>query len=147
VVFMSMTILWIIVAVACAIIEGATLGLTSIWFVGGAVVAAILAAFELPIAVQIIAFAVVSIALLVFTRPVVKKAFNNNRTMTNVDSVIGKHAYVTEDIDNVKSVGQIKVDGIEWTARTAKDGILIKKDTLVSITAVDGVKAIVEAVE
>ena len=143
---MAMTIIWIVVAVACGIIEALTFGLTTIWFAGGAIVSALLAAVGMPISVQIVAFIIVSIALLYFTRPLVQKAFNSNRVKTNVESVVGKNAYTTEDIDNIRSTGQIKVDGIEWTARTAKDGIIIKKDTLVTITAIDGVKAIVEEV-
>lgn len=143
---MAMTIIWIVVAVACGIIEALTFGLTTIWFAGGAIVSALLAAVGMPISVQIVAFIIVSVALLYFTRPLVQKAFNNNRVKTNVESVVGKNAYTTEDVDNIRSTGQIKVDGIEWTARTAKDGIIIKKDTLVTITAIDGVKAIVEEV-
>lgn len=143
---MSMTILWIVIAIICGIIEGVTFGLTTIWFAGGAVVAALMAACGFPISVQIVVFVIVSFALLYFTRPVVQRAFNNNRVKTNAEGIIGKNAYVTEDVDNMRATGQIKVDGLEWTARTAKDGIIIKKDTLVTITAIDGVKAIVEEV-
>jgi len=143
---MSMTILWIVIAIICGIIEGVTFGLTTIWFAGGAVVAALMAACGFPIVVQIVVFVIVSFALLYFTRPVVQRAFNNNRVKTNAEGIIGKNAYVTEDVDNMRATGQIKIDGLEWTARTAKDGIIIKKDTLVTITAIDGVKAIVEEV-
>ena len=144
---MSMTILWIVIAIICGIIEGVTFGLTTIWFAGGAVVAALMAACGFPIVVQIVVFVIVSFALLYFTRPVVQRAFNNNRVKTNAEGIIGKNAYVTEDVDNMRATGQIKIDGLEWTARTAKDGIIIKKDTLVTITAIDGVKAIVEEVK
>ena len=142
-----MTILWIVIAIICGIIEGVTFGLTTIWFAGGAVVAALMAACGFPIVVQIVVFVIVSFALLYFTRPVVQRAFNNNRVKTNAEGIIGKNAYVTEDVDNMRATGQIKIDGLEWTARTAKDGIIIKKDTLVTITAIDGVKAIVEEVK
>ena len=79
---MSMTVLWIIIIVIMAVIEALTLGLTTIWFAGGGIVAAIFAALGAPIIVQVILFLVVSIALLYFTRPIAVKKFNKTRTLT-----------------------------------------------------------------
>ena len=144
---MSWIIVWIIVAVVIAIIEAFTLGLTTIWFAGGAAVAAIFAGFGAPVIVQVILFAAISLGLLFFTRPLVAKGFNKTRTLTNSEGLVGKHAYVTEEIDNVKATGKIKVDGMEWTARTKSDGIGIKEGALVSVISIEGVKAIVEEIK
>ena len=144
---MNWLIVWIIAAVVLAVIEAFTLGLTTIWFSGGAVVAAIFAGLGGPVFVQVILFAVVSLALLFFTRPLVAKGFNKTRTLTNSEGLVGKHAYVTEEIDNVKATGKIKVDGMEWTARTKSDGISIAEGVLVSVISIEGVKAIVEEVK
>ena len=144
---MSWLIIWIVVAVVMAIIEALTLGLITIWFAGGARVAAVVAGFGAPIFVQVILFAVISLGLLFFTRPLLSKSFNKSRTLTNSEGIVGKHAYVTEDIDNVKATGKIKVDGMEWSARTVSDGIHIATGTLVEIKSIEGVKTIVEEIK
>lgn len=140
-------IIWIVAIVAMLIVEALTLGLTTIWFAGGAVVAAILSAVGAPVPVQIIAFLVISLALLYFTRPIVQKYFNKTRTMTNAEGIVGKHAYVKEQIDNINATGVVKIDGLEWSARSEQDGIIIPVDALVEIKAIDGVKAIVKEIK
>lgn len=140
-------IVWIIAVIACLIAEAMTMGLTTIWFAGGAIVAAVLAGLGAPVLVQFIAFVVISVALLYFTRPLVEKGFNKTRVKTNSEGLIGKHAYVKEAIDNVNATGMVKIDGMEWTARTEKDGIIIPVDALVEVKAIDGVKAIVAQIK
>ena len=140
-------IVWIIAVIACLIAEAMTMGLTTIWFAGGAIVAAVLAGLGAPVLVQFIAFVVISVALLYFTRPLVEKGFNKTRVKTNSEGLIGKDAYVKEAIDNVNATGMVKIDGMEWTARTEKDGIIIPVDALVEVKAIDGVKAIVAQVK
>ena len=144
---MSMTILWIAVIVIMAVIEALTLGLTTIWFAGGGIVAAIFAAMGAPVIVQVILFLVVSVLLLYFTRPIAVKAFNKTRTLTNSEGLVGKHAYVTEEIDNIKATGKVKIDGMEWTARTKADGPVIGVGSLISVISIEGVKAIVEEIK
>lgn len=144
---MSMTILWIAIIVIMAVIEALTLGLTTIWFAGGGIVAAIFAALGAPVVVQVILFLVVSILLLYFTRPIAVKAFNKTRTLTNSEGLVGKHAYVTEEIDNIKATGKVKIDGMEWTARTKADGTVISVGSLISVISIEGVKAIVEEIK
>jgi len=138
------TIGWLITLGVCVLIELCTLGLTTIWFAGGSLVAAGLAALGMPEIVQILAFFVVSIVLLVFTRPVAMRYFNTKRSKTNVDTMIGKQAIVTKAIDNLKAKGQVTVDGMEWTARSAEDGNNIPDGAVVTVVAVEGVKLIVE---
>ena len=67
---------WLIALAVLLVIEIITLGLTTIWFAGGALVAFVLALFNVPLLVQITVFLVVSILLLLFTRPVVEKRLN-----------------------------------------------------------------------
>ena len=96
---------WLIALAVLLVIEIITLGLTTIWFAGGALVAFVLALFNVPLLVQITVFLVVSILLLLFTRPVVEKRLNESRVKTNVNSMIGKEGRVTETIDNYKPEG------------------------------------------
>lgn len=138
---------WLILLAVFLVIEAVTLGLTTIWFAGGALVAFIAAMCGAGMAIQIVLFVVVSVALLVFTRPMAVKYMNKKTERTNVDSLIGKHAVVTNTIDNLQSTGQVQVNGLEWTARASQEAQIIPKETVVEIIEVDGVKLIVKPVE
>lgn len=140
-----MTVLyWLIAAAVFLILEILTMGLTTVWFVGGSLVGALLAALHLPLGVQVAAFVVVSILLLILTRPLAKKYLNSRTVKTNVDSLVGKTCIVTEDIDNLRAEGQVTIMGQVWTARSVQDDMILKKDTKVRVKAISGVKLIVE---
>ena len=140
---MSLLLIWLIVMVVCLVVEISTLGLASIWFAGGALLAMIIALIGGPLWLQILVFLVASIVLLIFTRPLATKFFNQNRTKTNVESVVGKQAIVTEAIDNIKGQGRIVTDGMEWTARSF-DSSVIEEGSIVTIEKIEGVKAFVK---
>ncbi|MDE6014351.1 MAG: NfeD family protein [Acetatifactor sp.] len=136
-------IVWLVVLIVAIGIEVGTLGLTSIWFAGGALIAVIAAAFSLPIWLQILLFLVVSLLLMVFTRPVAVKYFNKDRVRTNVESMIGRQAIVISEIDNLQGIGQVTVGGQEWSARSEDDKQHMNVGTVVEVVAVSGVKLIV----
>lgn len=140
----EMVTLWLVVLIVSIGVEVATLGLTSIWFAGGAVVAVVVAAFHGPVWLQILLFFAVSLLLLFFTRPVAVRYFNKDRVRTNVESMIGRQAIVTSEIDNLQGIGQVTVGGQEWSARTEADGMNLQLGTVVDIVAVSGVKLIVK---
>ena len=142
----EMLILWIVVLVAAIAMEAATMGLTTNWFAGGALIAMILELLGGGIPLQVIGFLIVSLILLYFTRPIAVKYFNKGREKTNLDSVIGKTAVVTLPIHNLKETGQVVLDGKEWTARSNDASKQIEKDTLVKVISIKGVKLIVEEV-
>ena len=137
-------LIWLGILAVLLIIEAVTAGLTTIWFAGGALVAAIACYFGVGIAVQILLFLCVSALLLIFTRPLAVKYFNKDTVQTNANSLIGKKAVVIQDIDNLAQTGKVRINDIEWTARTAEDGLSISKDTVVKIKEIRGVKLIVE---
>lgn len=141
---MNLTTIWLIVFVACIVIEIITMGLTTIWFAGGALFAAAGAAFGAPLWLQIALMAVVSLILLYFTRPVAVKYFNKDRVRTNAESLIGKQAIVISEIDNLQGIGQVTVGGQEWSARTTTEGITLSVGTVVVVRAISGVKLMVE---
>ncbi|HJA93260.1 MAG TPA: NfeD family protein [Candidatus Eisenbergiella merdipullorum] len=141
---MDQIIFWLVLLIILVVIEIATLGLTTIWFAGGALIAIIAAAFGAPLYLQITLFVAVSAVLLFFTRPLAVRYFNNDRVKTNVESLIGKKAVVEEEIDNLKPSGLVSVNGQEWTARSTRDERVIPKGRVVYICAVSGVKLIVE---
>ncbi len=141
---MNQVVFWLILLIILVAIEIATMGLTTIWFAGGAFVAIIAAAFDAPLYVQITLFLSVSVVLLLFTRPITMKYFNRDRIKTNAESLIGKQAIVTEEVDNLMAAGTVSVDGQEWTARNVMDGVKLPRGTIVIIRAISGVKLIVE---
>lgn len=136
-------IAWLILLCLFLLIEIATLGLTTIWFAGGALVAFIAALLGANLAVQIALFFIVALVLLIFTRPVAVRYFNKQRVATNSESLIGAEAKVTETIDNLNNEGTIVVNGLEWTARSAGNDIILA-GSAVRIVKIIGVKAIVE---
>ena len=137
---------WLVILIILVLIEFVTMGLTTIWFAGGALVAFIASLLGAEIPLQIILFIVVSLLLLVGTRPLVVRVFNKERVKTNVDSLIGTCGIVLEDIDNLKATGRVLVNGLEWSARSA-DQELIAKEKKVLIEEISGVKLIVKEIE
>lgn len=139
----GMMLFWIVAIVVLIIAEVMTSALTTIWFVGGAIIAAILSAVSAPVYLQIIVFIIVSGALLALIRPYALKHFNPERTPTNVDAMIGKQGIVTEEINNAAQTGKVKVDGMDWSARALIHEQVIGKEKLVTVEKIDGVKLIV----
>ncbi len=138
------TIVWLIIMVVLIIVECLTLGLTTIWFAGGSLVAWIAALLNAPVLVQVILFLVVSIVLLVFTRPIALEHFNKDRIKTNADALVGEQAVVSEQINNLQATGSVNLNGQTWTARTSDDSIVIEKGAVVTVLSIAGVKLIVE---
>lgn len=135
-------VIWLAIAATMIIVEIATLGLTSIWFAGGALVSAVVSCFNDNWLIQLIVFAIVSLVLLLFTKPIAQKRLMKEPEKTNVEGLIGEKAYVTEEINNIKSKGAVKLKGLEWSARSENDEI-IEADTEVVVKAISGVKLIV----
>ena len=141
---MNLTTIWLIIFVACIVVEIITMGLTTIWFAGGSLVASVAAAIGAPLWLQIVLFVAVSLLLLYFTRPIAVKYFNKDRVKTNAESLVGKQAIVISEIDNLQGIGQVTVGGQEWSARTTEEGITLPVGSVVIIRAISGVKLMVE---
>lgn len=141
---MNMTIVWLVILVILVVIELLTMGLTTIWFAGGALVAACISIPGTPLALQILVFLVVSALLLYFTRPIAVKYFNRDRIRTNVESMVGRQAIVISEINNIEGIGQVNTGGMEWTARSSYHDVIIPVGAVVTVLGVDGVKLIVE---
>ena len=138
-----MEILWLILLVAFAIVEGVTVSLVSVWFIGGAAAALIAALCGAELWVQVVLFFTVSILLLLCLRPLSKRLIKQKKVATNADSNIGKEAVVTERIDNLQGSGAVRISGVEWSARSA-DGSEIEKGAVVRVLRIEGVKVCVE---
>lgn len=142
----GLAVMWLVFLVVLLVIELITVGLTTIWLAGGALIAFILAAMGVNLWVQIIVFLIVSFVLIYFTRPFALKYLNPRQTRTNSDELIGEIVKVTERIDNRAAVGRALAKGMEWSARAVSDDLVIETDTLVKVLRIEGVKLIVEPV-
>ena len=114
------------------------------WLGAGALVGAVMAAFSLPLWSQIIAFVIVSVILLILTRPWALKYLNSRTVRTNADSLIGQTALVKETINNMESKGLVQLNGQDWTARSFEAGEIIPEGSEVIVKEIRGVKLIVE---
>lgn len=139
-IWLALMVVFLIVEAACAI------HLVSIWFAVGSLAAMVISLLGGPVWLQILLFTVVSAGLLACLWPFTKKFLRPHLTKTNVDSVIGSQGYVTADIDNIHAQGQVKLNGMEWTARST-DGSPIPTGTLVKVDRIEGVKAFVSPAE
>lgn len=136
-------ILWAVVFVICLVAEIISLGLSTIWFAGGALIAFLIGLIGAPIWLQVLLFIVISALLLAFTRPIVVKHLNNKTVKTNVDSVVGQHGVVIENIDNYGAQGLVDINGMEWSARAVNDYDQLVKGDKVVVQKIEGVKAFV----
>jgi membrane protein implicated in regulation of membrane protease activity len=137
-------ILWLLVVIGFVVAEGFTLGLTFIWFAGGALLSMLVSFFGFGLWLQIIAFIVVSAVMLIYTRPIAIKFFKIGATKTNVDSLIGKQGVVIKTLEPF-TMGHVKVKGQIWSAKPSDDEIIAEGET-VEVVEIDGVKLIVKKI-
>ena len=135
-------IVWLLLLVVFLAAEAATVSMVSLWFAVSALVALLVALLGGPGWLQGTLFLVISAVLLALLRPLVKRYVSPRITATNVDSVIGSTGLVTTAIDNASAAGQVKIGGMDWTARSTS-GEPIEVGTLVKVDKIEGVKAFV----
>ena len=139
------SIYWLLLFILLLVIEVMTMGLTTIWFAGGALAAFLVSLvagniLELEVAV----FIIVSVILLIFTRPLAMRYLNRKTTLTNADSVVGSIVRVTEPVNNILDQGAAQADGKVWTARGASDDLLFEEGELAVVQEIRGVKLILQ---
>ncbi len=137
--------IWLIIAGLFIIIETFTSGFLIFWFGIGALVSMIISIFIEDIFIQTIIFIISSVILIFATKPFVKKFTNSKTISTNINSLIGKTGIVVKEIDNLASIGQVKVNGELWSAKSI-DNQIISENTKVEIIKIDGVKLIVKTI-
>ena len=140
IVWLGLAVLFLIVEAACPI------HLVSLWFAAGSLAALGVWALGGALWLQITAFLVVSCLLVAMLWPLTKKFLTPGLQSTNLDSVIGSQGLVTAAIDNVSAVGQVKLNGMEWTARSTT-GDPIPQGTRIRVDRIEGVKVFVSPVE
>ena len=136
---------WISMIVLSIIAEAATTDLVAIWFMPAALVSLILSLVDMPLWIQIVVFIVLVAAFLMFSKTFLRKYLKKRpNEVTNVDSLVGQTAIVTEKLDNMSQTGAVRINGLEWSARSVDDAVTHEKGTLVVIREISGVKLICE---
>ena len=137
---------WLALAIGLMAVELTTTQLVSVWFAIGAGVTSIVKVIfsSLGFPWQLLIFTSVSLALLIATRPLVKRFFvkRDRAHETNLQLVVGKDAVVVEEINNIKGEGAIRINGLVWSARSDDDS-QIPVDEIVIFKEINGNKAIV----
>ena len=136
--------IWLIIMAVMIVVEISAPGLVSIWFAAGALAAYVSALLGASTAIQVMAFVLVSVVLLLLTRPLAKKFINERAAKTNKDTIPGRTAIVTEEVNNLAATGRVTIDGLPWTARAAAEEEIIPVGEEVVVEKIEGVKCIVK---
>lgn len=138
-------IIWVAIGIICIIIEIFTPGFLFLSFGLGAILTGLIALVIPSIALQILAFAIISLIAFLLSRKFSKKLISNNYEDTNVKALVGKTGKVTQQIPTNEK-GYVKIGGEEWSA-VSKDNIEIEKDARIVVNDIEGNKVIVTLIE
>ncbi len=142
-----MVYVWLAVVCVSALVEAFTLQMAGIWFVVGGLVALIMAACDVALEWQIIAFIVISLILLLALRRLcLKFLLKKDTTRTNIDVLIGSEVKLLNPL-NVDTPGAVKFGDVIWTAVAKSSSVNLPEGALVRVLEVSGNKLIVEPVE
>lgn len=139
-------IFWLAAMVVFIAAEAMTVTLVSIWFALGALGAVLVALLGGGLIIQVSVFLALAVLLLVCLRSVVRKHFTPHIVRTNVDSVVGSTGVVLTPVNNVAALGQVRIGGLEWSARSS-DGSHIPAGAQVRVDKIEGVKVFVSLAE
>lgn len=136
---------WLAIMVGLIIFEAMTAQIVALWFIGGSLVSLILAIFNVHIAIQIVAFLIISITLMIFINPILKKLNKNKELKTNAEELTEEVGLVIKDIPT-DDIGEVKVKYQIWNA-VSENNEPIEKGKKVSIVKIEGNKLVVKEKE
>ncbi len=133
---------WLAIAAVMAVVEIASQGLITIWFVAGGIAAFVAGILGADLAVQIVVFLAVSIICLVLLRPLIMK--HRKIGEAHEPTPVGLSAIVVERIDPQAQTGRVETpDHMTWTALSA-DGSPIEAGENVHVIDQQSIKLIVK---
>jgi len=138
----NMPWVWLGIAVIMTIIEGLTMGLTTIWLAIAALVSMILAFIIPSFTIQVIIFLILSIVLFVFTRPVAVNKLKLGKVKTNSDRLVGMTGVVKIPV-SMDSPGQVTVGGQIWTSRPEDADLSFQEGEHIQVVRIEGVTLII----
>ncbi|MBR6582622.1 MAG: NfeD family protein [Treponema sp.] len=136
---------WLIVLIACCTIEAFTMGLTTIWAGIAALPMIFIALTGLPFRWQLLIFVILTVLLIIFTRPFAVKKLKNGKEKTNVNTLCGEEVLITKKVTKFEK-GEAKAkNGVVWTTKSSNDEE-IAEGTICKIVEVQGNTIIVEPI-
>lgn len=136
---------WTGAALILGLIEIASLDLVFTMLAAAALVAAVVAFFEASFPVQVIAFVIAALLLLVALRPLLLRRLKltGPAPTTNADANVGQRAEVLTTVTD--RAGMVKLRGEEWTARSADPTQQWTPGQMVDVIRIEGATAVVTA--
>ena len=142
-----MWIIWLGIFVLAIVIEALTADLVTIWFAFGGVIALVISFIPgVNWWIELIVFMVISVVTLLCLRPIATKLLKRNIVSSNVDEMIHKKGKMIKGCDELNH-GEVKINGVIWTAISSDEHQDIKEGTLVEVLAVDGNKLVVKEIK
>jgi membrane protein implicated in regulation of membrane protease activity len=139
---MNSWIIWLIVAAVLGVAELLTTTLAFGLIAVAAVAAAVVGAFHLSFALQLVAFAVAAGAGLGFVRPIAIKHIKQPPALrTGVAALVGRSAIVLEEV--TEHGGRVRIDGEEWSSRPYDETLVIPVGTKVDVMQIKGATVLV----
>ena len=134
-------LIWVFIAVVFLILELITTTFFLVWFAAGAAVAAVLNYLGFDVYVQFIAFAIVSLILILSTRKFADRITPEPTKKTTAERLIGKHGKIIRKLEDKNYI--VNVKGEEWSAIAEND---LDIDDEVEITGIESIKLIVKKI-
>lgn len=142
-----MWIIWLGIFVLAIVIESLTADLVTIWFAFGGMIALIISFIPgVSWWIELIIFMVISVVSLLCLRPIASRLLKRNIVSSNVDEMIHKKGKMIKTCDEINH-GEVKINGVVWTAISSDEHKVIKEGSVVEVLAVDGNKLVVKEVE
>ena len=143
-VFWIMISIWALVVISTLIVEINTADITCIWFFVASLVCLILSVFNVNFIIQIIIFAVLSLVLVIATKPLTKNLMNKTLIRTNADRIIDNIGLVSKRITNLE-IGEVIIENVSWRAMSFDDSV-IEVGEKVIIHSFNGNKVVVSKI-
>ncbi|MGB1582809.1 MAG: NfeD family protein [Solirubrobacterales bacterium] len=139
---------WIYWIIAAVILAGIELAVFSVFFFGplslAAIVAAVVAALGGSVELQMAVFVLLGVASMFALRPVAEKYRHGDpELVSNVDALIGKEAFVLEELTHDK-LGLVRFESDNWTAKPIDSIASIPANEHVRVVKVAGATVVVE---
>ena len=142
-----MWIIWLGIFVLAIVIEALTADLVTIWFAFGGVIALVISFIPgVNWWIELIVFMVISVATLLCLRPIATKLLKRNIVSSNVDEMIHKKGKMIKGCDELNH-GEVKINGVIWTAYSADEKTPIPEDAMVEVLAIEGNKLVVKEIK
>lgn len=129
--------IWLGIFILCCIIEAFTLSLTTVWGAISAIPLIFIAKTPLPFRWQLLIFAVLTVVLIVFTRPFAIKKLKTGKEKTNVNTMAGEEVLVTKAITKFEKGEAKGKNGVIWNA-SSENNEEIPAGTIAKIISVKG---------